>query len=180
MLDLSNPRHSQSGSTMLTAIQQSPHAICLAAVRLSGNSVQYLTAEQQSPAVCLAAVQECGGALKYLTSEQRTPEVCIAAVRQHGVAIRHMTAKQRTPMVCFIVVANHGWFDRPEEVSTCTKWTPEMHPHYSVSTQRLVELALHVSLAVLPLEVAAGVARRIPSIFRILQPPFRRRSLLRP
>ena len=166
--------------------QRTP-AVCLAAVQQNGMAVQALTSEQRSPAICLAAVQQNSQALKFLSTEQTTAEVCIAYVQHDGYLVQRLKAEQRSPVVCYAAVQENGWVVSclsaeqrtpaiclaviqqdgivrlsAKEISDCHKWTPELHPHFPTRIRRLVEGALVASSTMLPLEIAVGVARRIP------------------
>ena len=167
---------------------QQSSGVCLAAVRQCGHAVMFLISEKRSPAVCLAAVQENGYAVQHLTPEQRTPAICRAAVRESAWAIRMFAPEQRTLAVCLVAVQQTAEW-RPaalgavqstkvewpaewgieadylsaNEMFECAKWTPELHCYFSDRTQCSVEIFFVISSAILPLEVAMGVTRRIPS-----------------
>ena len=162
-------------------------AVCLAAVQQNGMAVQELTSEQRSPAICLAAVQQNRHALKLLSNEQTTTAVCIAFVQHDGYFVQWLSSEKQTPAVCYAAVQENGWVVAclsaeqrtpaiclaaiqhdgtvrlsAKEISDCHKWTPELHPHFPTRIRRLVEGALVASSTMLPLEIAVGVARRIP------------------
>ena len=51
------------------------------------------------------------------------------------------------------------------EINKCNTWIPELHEHFSESTKQRIETLFSLPVT-LPLEIAAGVARRTPSLYK--------------
>jgi len=114
--------------------QMRTRAVCMAAVTISGDVIQYLSDAQQKKVgmeVCIAAVNSRSYALQYVCEAMRTPElvvqtfmkdgmslaylshseqrnlgvtVCIQAVEKNGLAIKYLCDDLKTKEVCLAAI----------------------------------------------------------------------------
>ncbi|CAB9516150.1 expressed unknown protein [Seminavis robusta] len=91
--------------------------VCLAAVRSSGEALQF-SALRDDEEVVMAAVQNCGTALRFASPELRdNKQIVLAAVEQTGIALRWASCRLKSDReVVLVALENHkteAWSRKP-------------------------------------------------------------------
>ncbi|GHV85216.1 hypothetical protein AGMMS50230_08240 [Spirochaetia bacterium] len=95
--------------------------LCLDAVDLNGDALQYVPEELKTAELCLDAVRGSGSgnALRYVPEELKTAELCLVALRWSGDALRYVPEELKTAELCFVAVhCGNALRYVPEELKT--------------------------------------------------------------
>lgn len=96
------------------------YAMCLEAVRSTGQALGFVPDEFRSYEIYLEACHSYGPALLLVPRERRTNEICKAAIVSNGIALEYVPEKLKTPELCRIAVTEDTSAYRycPESVIT--------------------------------------------------------------
>jgi hypothetical protein len=101
-------------------VQARTYRVCLTAVQLDGENINFVPREILDKAICAAAVAKTGRSLSRVPMHFRTPEICEIAVRQDGGALLAVPKPQRNLALCELALPTAGWALGliPEELRT--------------------------------------------------------------